>query len=937
VSGYRFLDRLLLRAPYFSFARYAPERLEQVLADPAFRRALLLASPGFYGLLQKKSFCFEDLSEKERFTLLKYYNRMSFRPTPFGSFASFSVVKWADGRVSLDYTGGEKLHLAYDREWQINQFSETSDLSNGLVCLSPLLYRLGREFRFWRRLPQEAAGKFAFGLDAISADSLTVSVVKKVSGKALPPKELAGLIMELSGCSLADAEGYLTFLLKEQVFCPVRANSGLIQKDQALLIPKEHGPEEGTRYYAALERTAGGGPSAADRERLEKAVAALQLMCIPTGTAESPLEQFRSAFAARFGEQKVPLLKAVDPDAGIAYEFPDRPVNAIWTAIHQLFLRLWLGNPLRTQYQELVLDDEALSGIAGSEKSGSKFPPTTSVLFRRAGGRLLVEHAGGATATALVGRFSLFSDEVLSLCKEAAGAEARQNPDVIFADINGVSGLHVDNINLRRQIYAHAITMDAVTATPASGSLLPSDLLVSVRKGELVLESVSLRKRIIPRLSTAFNHRHNGLGLFRLLCDLQYQGLSARLNFDLESLFPGLNFYPRVSYGNCVLAPAKWKLSAADIPFHAEAISSLRERFDLPSVVSLGRGDQQLVFDLNEAADVVFFLSCLRGESTVALTEYLLSDRGITSGHKPIAGQYLGLLAFDETVYEPLPVQPARQRNNVKRTFLPGTEWLYVKLYCAEASAARVLQEILAPFLTKNKQLILQWFFVRYTDPDPHIRIRLLIRETSAGTLLSSLASRARTGVRKDLIRAFRIDTYERELERYGAALIAGVEEVFHKGSEVTLAALKAGLPELATSFAIILKMTGAFLGNPALQTAFAANSAGSFMKEFNIGKNERVEMDTSYRQLRPELSEILSVWPLSRSMTALLRSLKKVRAATGHLTDRERLRLLSDLAHMQINRSFHSDQRRQELYVWFYLHKFLAGQAAINKKAGQK
>jgi hypothetical protein len=42
--------------------------------------------------------------------------------------------------------------------------------------------------------------------------------------------------------------------------------------------------------------------------------------------------------------------------------------------------------------------------------------------------------------------------------------------------------------------------------------------------GEIVLRSASLKRRIVPRLTTAHNFRSGTLGLYRFLCAVQGQG-----------------------------------------------------------------------------------------------------------------------------------------------------------------------------------------------------------------------------------------------------------------------------------------------------------------------------------------------------------------------------------------------------------------------------
>ena len=85
IKEFEFFGEVFLRAPLYSFEEYALDKMPAVLALQSFRNALWLASPDFYQVLAGKNFCWEQLREKERFSVYKYYNRMSFRPTPFGA------------------------------------------------------------------------------------------------------------------------------------------------------------------------------------------------------------------------------------------------------------------------------------------------------------------------------------------------------------------------------------------------------------------------------------------------------------------------------------------------------------------------------------------------------------------------------------------------------------------------------------------------------------------------------------------------------------------------------------------------------------------------------------------------------------------------------------------------------------------------------------
>jgi hypothetical protein len=117
MKNLKFDNALMLRTPAISYKSYSLSKRDQLMTDPFFRGALFLANPILYHLLAAKSFNWESFTEKEKLSISKYYNRMSFRPTPFGAFAGFSTVEWGNGaqiKLAASREGG--LHLRFDHE-----------------------------------------------------------------------------------------------------------------------------------------------------------------------------------------------------------------------------------------------------------------------------------------------------------------------------------------------------------------------------------------------------------------------------------------------------------------------------------------------------------------------------------------------------------------------------------------------------------------------------------------------------------------------------------------------------------------------------------------------------------------------------------------------------------------------------------------------------
>ncbi len=118
----------------------------------------------------------------------------------------------------------------------------------------------------------------------------------------------------------------------------------------------------------------------------------------------------------------------------------------------------------------------------------------------------------------------------------------------------------------------------------------------------------------------------------------------------------------------------------------------------------------------------------------------------------------------------------------MKHTFFPGDGWLYFKIYCGQSYANSLLINHLyelANSLTNDKW-ISKWFFIRYEDPDFHIRFRIEIIDKDC---TSNIIEKVNRKLEKDILigRVWKVqmEPYQREIQRYGAANIELMEKLF--------------------------------------------------------------------------------------------------------------------------------------------------------------
>jgi len=1006
---YEFLPEVFLRTPFYSFHDYDVNRLDEILLYDEFKTALFLATPTFFKILEKKGFDYSLLSEKEIFSLRKYYNRMCFRTTPFGSFSSFTNTRWnEETAVHLKSTEHVRLSLLLDQKILLQLYKYQQKIGPQNLILNPTCYQAGNNLCFIKTITDHT-GPHGYSISAIEAEEFNFNLFQMIQGKTLSKTDLLTWMQKEVECTQVEAGEYLDFLVDEQfvlmessghvinlsnshfsrtpidpdlsIIASLEKEINTITPCYARVIPEiadflktnlsKIGVQTGSEFfYSACERPAlNGGLDVADQVHLLEAVDVLKKIAQPS--RQPGMEKFISDFKARFDQEKIPLLTALDPNIGLGYvddvngyfeaddldtiffparnqEIPNQP----WTDVHKLIMKLWFKDNGRDHYSPIILTDNDLIKLK-DQASDKVFPPTVSLMFRKSEDLLTIDSIGGATANSLIGRFTLFSNEVTDLTRKISESESHAHKDVIFADIEYLSDNHVDNINRRLQIYDYVIPINTYSALPLERQINPNDLMVSVSGNRVILESKTLDRRVIPRLSTAYNFNKAPLTIFRFLCDLQFDGLNSNFQFDLEGLFPGMSFYPSVQFGKVEISQAKWILNETDLVNIQNQtgsgiyniIADLRKKIKLPRHVMLGTYDQQLVFDLESEIECHFFLDCIKREKNIVLKEFKSADDSVMGDEKRFINQFVAFLKHDKQVYFPASVKRTPVSFSVHRRFIPGTMWLYIKLFCTPFNADKLLVDIISPIVEKNKMHINKWFFIRYSEGGNHLRVRINADLKYQVSIMAQIAESL--GIKKNLhmIKSYQLDTYTRELERYGSDVIDQVEDVFCIGSEliVTYLDLKMNngivLTPIQIALLIVLRMTQIACIEMDRQTDFVNKVAEGFHNEFLSDKKLKLDIDQKYRKLRSEIEDVLTHDTdlikyddkLGNTFTIFLNTWRDL---TTQIPNEHRVEiLLADLVHMQINRLFSLEQRKYELLLYHCLSKYLQSRRARLKK----
>ena len=132
--------------------------------------------------------------------------------------------------------------------------------------------------------------------------------------------------------------------------------------------------------------------------------------------------------------------------------------------------------------------------------------------------------------------------------------------------------------------------------------------------------------------------------------------------------------------------------------------------------------------------------------------------------------------------------------SRASRLKAPGSDWLYLKLYVPPSLQDDLVRGPLREFARAALQdgLADRWFFIRYADPEPHLRLRF--HGTPAvlwQRLLGNVLAWSQGLVDSDLVSRFSLETYDREIERYGGEdAVDAAETLFYADSEAVAGAL---------------------------------------------------------------------------------------------------------------------------------------------------
>ncbi len=704
---------------------------------------------------------------------------------------------------------------------------------------------------------------------------------------------------------------------------------------------------------------------------------------------DDPLAEFRRAFEARYGERTIPLVEVLDEEMGIGYgaaqgpgtdpspllaglPFPaEQEDETVGWGSRGRYLLWRVAETIEAGQDELVLDPREVARFRdpGAPRLPNAYHIMASLLAEDPNNsdapRAVLDSAGGPSGARLLGRFCHVDDELQLRVREHLQAEEQLDPGVRFFELVHLPEGRVGNILARPLLRDLELEYLGTSGTSVGKRLRITDLTLSVAGGRVVLRSRRLGCEVRPRITSAHNTQWRSLGIYRFLSALQAEGHVEGVAWTwgpLESQ-PRL---PRVRMGSLILSRARWNVPAPEMkelvatgPSIAERhgsftrVQAWRAKRGLPRWIGLVDQDNVLTVDLDNPLSVASLLDALRSRKEATFQELHPGARSdAVTGPEGCFVNEVVIPMVRRAKSDVVPrAEPPHQSERRIGAFAPGSAWMSAKIYAGPGQCDALLTDVVETVSRKALAtgVARRWFFLRYADPDWHLRVRWEGEpEPMAAELLPALHAALAPWLEDRRVHQLQLDTYQRETRRYGGPeAIGAAEDIFYHDSVMTTAflALASGDDGLDARWRFALVAMDRHLDDFGLdlvaKRTLADRLAEMYGQEFRLDGPLRAKLRERYRAERKWLDQALD--PGGSSETdggpfALLRARsdasREAFAVLAQLEANGRLQtavdeVLGSILHMHANRMLRTGQRAQEMVMFRFLEKTYASRLA--------
>lgn len=699
--NYSCLPKFVFRTTAFP----ANSNLKDIYNSSMFEEALFLASPDLHGILMnEKDKSFDELPAKLKLSIYKYVLRIKNRCTPFGLFAGCGVGDITDdSKIQIDREKSFKSSSRLDMTYlcALNQYiCNTDSLSNEFIYfVNNSLYPIA-DWAYRYVEVHFVNGERKYVLNDISRTKYLEQILELCHTGA--KKQQLVQLLKAYDYDQEESNDFINLLYENQILVTNREPtvtgehefldhilnwiSQTSQLPENLLfnlqevkkqlkdIDKKK-PGRDIQYYGTIEEKLKFIPIEFNKKFLfqsdmtvlpikatldENLITSVKegisaLNKIGAKKTIPLLEKFKKDFHARYEDEEIPLIEALDFELGLGFSnylassIVSNPLiddiglglsrtktEIVRNETSESFLQEKYYDFLKYKKEEIIITDYDLDSF---EEKPNDLPSTFSAMIevlklnKDTNSPLInLKIVGGTSAANLLARFCHTYDEIHNIVKEIINIEDRLiDSDQLLAEIVHLPESRMGNILYRPKLRTYELPYITTSAVDEDKTIQISDLLIAVKGGkEIILRSKKLNKQIIPKHTNSHNFSYNSLPIYHFLCLLQLDGLKQNLTFSWTSNLINQDYLPRVRYKNMILSPARWNLTPADlkdIPAPQEkkfdeSFRKLRINKGIPDQIYIVVNDNRLFIDFKDPLSTEIFFSSAK-KRDIVVEEFL--------------------------------------------------------------------------------------------------------------------------------------------------------------------------------------------------------------------------------------------------------------------------------------------------------------------------
>lgn len=419
------------------------------------------------------------------------------------------------------------------------------------------------------------------------------------------------------------------------------------------------------------------------------------------------------------------------------------------------------------------------------------------------------------------GRFSdMLSNEESLLLKQGFDENKKLLNEYLITEISELpSSGRTSNVATNDSGYDYQI---ALTTNTCEGKQVINirDVYIGVEQttNRFYIKSKSLNRKLLITMTSMLTPLF-GSAVLRFLREISVMRRKRIIDglFSIHSL--NYEYCPRITYGRVIIKPETWTISKNILGMRNEKdknneiieskFNLYRQKWDLPQYIFLNEADNRLLLDLDLDIHRNELYHVLKKDVAVTLTELGCNFEDYVSvnanGNRFVTEIVVPFIlkvdnrkrnekSNDKEIEIPKTLSNVSENQmKIKRDqllLLPGnSDWMYYKLYGCNnrqneliSTLYEVCEELVSDGLSKK------YFFIRYSDPEPHLRVRIQPSENNVLELYAVMSKLSNNLHADGLISKAVNDTYMRELERYGGLqLIQHAEKYFHSDSKLAM------------------------------------------------------------------------------------------------------------------------------------------------------